>query len=32
MPMSNLYLQMLENVGVAAVDHFGDSDSHRLEI
>ena len=32
MPMSNLYLQMLENVGVAAVDHFGDSNNHRLEI
>jgi hypothetical protein len=32
MPMSNLYLEMLENVGIEAVDHFGDSNNHRLAI
>ncbi len=32
MPMSNLYLEMLENLGVAAIDHFGDSNNSRLAI
>jgi hypothetical protein len=32
MPMSNMYLQMLENLGVDAVDHFGDSNNNRVAI
>jgi hypothetical protein len=32
MPMSNMYLEMLDNVGVSAVDHFGDSNNRRIAI
>jgi hypothetical protein len=32
MPMSNMYLAMLENLGIDAVDHFGDSNNQRLVI
>jgi len=32
MPMSNMYLEILENVGVEAVDHFGDSNNRRVAI
>ncbi len=32
MPMSNMFLSMLDNLGVDAVDHFGDSNNHRLVI
>lgn len=31
-PMSNMYLKMLEHVGVAAVDRFGDSNNRRVAI
>ena len=32
MPMSNMYLEMLEHMGVAAVDRFGDSNNSRVAI
>ncbi len=32
MPMTNMYLEMLENMGVAAVDRFGDSNNRRVAI
>ena len=32
MPMSNMYLEMLEHMGVAAVDRFGDSNNRRAAI
>lgn len=32
MPMSNLYVEMLERMGVEGVDHFGDSDGRRVSI
>jgi Protein of unknown function (DUF1552) len=32
MPMSNMYLEMLEHMGVAAVDRFGDSNNRRVAI
>jgi hypothetical protein len=31
-PMSNMFLTMLDNLGVEAVDHFGDSSNERLVI
>jgi hypothetical protein len=32
MPMSNMYLEMLEHMGVAAVDRFGDSNNSRVAV
>lgn len=32
MPMSNMYLEMLEHTGVSAVDRFGDSNNNRVAI
>ncbi len=32
MPMSNLYLEMLENLGINGVSHFGDSNDRRVAI
>jgi Protein of unknown function (DUF1552) len=32
LPMSNMYLEMLEFMGVAAVDHLGDSNNRRVQI
>lgn len=32
MPMSNMYLEMLEHMGIAAVDRFGDSNNSRVAI
>lgn len=32
MPMSNLYLELLEHAGVEAVDRFGDSNSSRVAV
>jgi hypothetical protein len=32
MPMSNMFLEMLEHMGVRGVDRFGDSTSRRVEI
>jgi len=32
MPMSNMYLEMLEHMGVAAVNQFGDSNNRRVAI
>jgi Protein of unknown function (DUF1552) len=32
MPMSNMYLEMLEHLGVHGIEHFGDSDSRSVAI
>jgi hypothetical protein len=32
MPMSNMYLEMLQHMGVEGVDRFGDSTGRRVEI
>jgi hypothetical protein len=32
MPMSNMYLDMLEHMGIAGVDQFGDSTGRRANI
>jgi hypothetical protein len=32
MPMSNMYLEMLEHLGVHGIEHFGDSDSRNVSI
>jgi len=32
MPMSNMYLEMLEQMGVDGIDRFGDSDGRRASI
>jgi hypothetical protein len=32
MPMSNMYLEMLEHMGVEAIEQFGDSDGRRVAI
>jgi hypothetical protein len=32
MPMSNMYLEMLEHLGVHGIEHFGDSDSRSVTI
>jgi hypothetical protein len=31
-PMSNMYLEMLEHMGIEAVDRFGDSNNRRVKI
>ena len=32
MPMSNMFLEMLEHMGIEGIDHFGDSDGRRAAI
>jgi hypothetical protein len=32
MPMSNMFVEMLEHLGVRGVDRFGDSDNRRVRI
>jgi len=32
MPMANMYLEMLEHLGVHGIEHFGDSDRRSVEI